>query len=134
VVTGTHYSENSSWNKEEKWKGSNIVPIYKKGDKTDCSKYRDISLFPATYKILSLILLSRLNPYAEEIIGDHQRGFRRNRSTADHIFCICHKLERKWEYNEAVRQVFIEFKEAYNSVRYDILYNFLIEFGVLKKQ
>jgi hypothetical protein len=51
------------------------VPIYKKGDKTDCSNYRGISLFSTTYKILLSILLSRLTPYAEEIIGDHQSGF-----------------------------------------------------------
>ena len=68
----------SIWNKEElpeEWKESNIVPIYKKGDKTDCSNYRCISLLPTTYSILSNILLSRLTPYAEEIIGDHQCGF-----------------------------------------------------------
>ena len=68
----------SIWNKEElpeEWKESIIVPIYKKGDKTDCSNYRCISLLPTTYKILSNILLSRLTPYAEEIIGDHQCGF-----------------------------------------------------------
>ena len=68
------------------WKESIIVPIHKKGDKTDCNNHRGISLFPTTYKILSNILLSRLIPYAEEIIGDHQRGFRRNRSSTDHIF------------------------------------------------
>jgi hypothetical protein len=34
-----------------------------------------ISLLPTTYKILSNILLSRLIPYAEEIIGDQQCGF-----------------------------------------------------------
>jgi len=69
----------------EQWKRSVSVPIHKKGDKTDCSNYRDISLLPTTYKILSNIFLSRLTPYAEKIIGDHQRGFRRNRSTTDHI-------------------------------------------------
>jgi len=66
------------WNEEElpeEWKELIIVPVYKKGDKTDCSIYRGISLLPTTYKILSNILLSRLTPYAEEITGDHQCGF-----------------------------------------------------------
>jgi len=72
----------------EEWKESIIVHIYKNGDRTDCSNYSGISLFPTTYKILSSILLSRLTPYAEEIIGDHQYEFRRNRSATDHIFCI----------------------------------------------
>ena len=75
-----------------------------------------ISLLPTTYKILSNILLSRLIPYAEEVIWDHQCGFRRNRSTTDHIFCIRQILEKKWEYNEAVHQLFIDFKKAYDSV------------------
>jgi len=46
-----------------------IVPVYKKGDKTDCSNYRGISFLSITYKILSNILLTVLTPYAEEIIG-----------------------------------------------------------------
>jgi hypothetical protein len=56
------------WNKEElpeEWKESVIVPIQKKGDKTDYNNYRGISLLPTTYKLLSNILLSRLIPYAE---------------------------------------------------------------------
>ena len=42
-----HKLINSIWYKEklsEEWKESNIVSIYKKGDRTDCSNYRDISL------------------------------------------------------------------------------------------
>jgi len=48
------------WNKEElpeEWKESIIVSIYKKGDKTNCSNYRDISLLTTMHKILSNILL-----------------------------------------------------------------------------
>jgi hypothetical protein len=61
------------WNKDElpeEWKESVIVPIHKKGDKTECNNYRGISLLPTTYKILSNILLPRLIPYAEEIMGE----------------------------------------------------------------
>ena len=56
------------WNKEElpeEWKESIIAPVYKKGDKTDCSNYRGISLLSTTYKILSNILLSTLIPCTE---------------------------------------------------------------------
>ena len=62
----------SVWKKEklpEEWKQSIIVPIHKKGDKTDCNNYRGISLLRITYKILSNTLLSRLTPYAKEIFG-----------------------------------------------------------------
>jgi hypothetical protein len=88
----------SIWNKEElpeEWKGSIIVPVYKNGDNTNCSNFRGISLLPTMYKILSNFLLSRITPYAEEIIGDHECGFQHNRLTTDHIFCICQVLKKK---------------------------------------
>ena len=85
------------------------------------------------FEILSNILLSRLIPYAKEIIGDHQCGFRRNRSTIDHIFCIRQIFEKKWEYNEEVHQLFIDFKKSYDSVRREVLYKILPEFGIPRK-
>jgi hypothetical protein len=65
-----------------------VVPIHEKGDKTDCSNYRDIVLLSTSYKILSNILLSRLTQYADEIIEDHQCGFWHNRTMTDQIFYI----------------------------------------------
>jgi sorting nexin-29 len=88
---------NSVWNKEElpdQWK-SVIVIVHKKGDKVNCKNYRGISLLSTSYKMLSCILLSRLGPYIDEIIGAHQCGFRHNRATTDQIFCICQILEKK---------------------------------------
>ena len=128
----TEYFHSYKYKEElpEEWKESIIVPTHKKGNKTDCNNYRGISLLPATYKILSKILLSRLIPYAEEIIGDHQCGLRRNRSTTGHIFSIRQILQKKWEYNEAVHQLFIGFKKAYDSVRREVLCNILTEFGI----
>ena len=46
---------------------------------------------------------------------------------------ICLRVEKKWEHNEAVHQLFIDFKKAYDSVRREALYNILIEFGIPKK-
>jgi hypothetical protein len=115
------------------WNESIVVPIHKNGDKTECSNYRGISLLPSSYKILSHILLSRLISYADEIIGDHQCGLRHNRSMTDQIFYIRQILEKTWEYNGTVHLLFINFKEACHSVRREVLYNILIEFGIPRK-
>jgi hypothetical protein len=90
-------------------------------------------LLPTSYIILANILVSRLIPYADEFIEDHQCGFRRNRSVNDQILYIRQILEKKWEYNCIVHQLFIDFKRAYDSVRREVLYNILIEFGIHRK-
>jgi hypothetical protein len=78
LLSAIHKLINSVWNNAElpdQWKESIIVPVHKKVDKTDCNNYRGLSLLSTTYKILSNILLSRLGPYTDEIIEDHQCGF-----------------------------------------------------------
>jgi hypothetical protein len=63
----------SIWNKEkllEEWKKSNILLIYEKCDKSDCSNYKGISVLPTTYNTLSNILITSLPSYVEEIIVD----------------------------------------------------------------
>jgi hypothetical protein len=64
----------SIWNKEvlPEWRESIIVPIYKKGDKTDLVIIGANHFCQPRKKILSSILISRLTPDAEEVIGDYQ--------------------------------------------------------------
>jgi hypothetical protein len=49
------------------------------------------------------------------------------------MFCIRQILEKKWKYHKAVHQLFIDFKNAYDSVRREVLYNILIAFGIPRK-
>jgi hypothetical protein len=51
-----------------------------------------------------------------KLLGIISAGFDVNRSTLDQILCIRQILE-KWEYNETVHQLFVDFKEAYDSIR-----------------
>jgi hypothetical protein len=126
----------SIWNKEElpqQWKESTIVPTHKKGDMTNCNNYRRISLLSTDLKILFNILLARLSPCVNDVFGDHQCEFRRNRSITDQMFYIRQILGTKWECNGTVGQLFIDFKKAYDSVKREVLYNILLEFGIPKK-
>jgi hypothetical protein len=51
-------------------------------------------------------------------------------SVTYHIICICQVHEKKWEYNETVYLLFIDLKEAYYSVRREIMYYILTEFSI----
>lgn len=124
------------WSKEElpkEWKIGLICPIYKKGDKLECSNYRGITLLDTSYKVLSNILYERMLPHAERILGDYQCGFRPGRSTIDQIFTIRQLLEKSWEHNANVHQLFIDFKQAYDSVDRNALYAILHEFQIPRK-
>jgi hypothetical protein len=51
----------------------------------------------------------------------------------DQIFYIRQILEKKWEYNGTMHQLFIDFKKAYDSIKREVLYNILLEFCIPKK-
>jgi hypothetical protein len=42
-------------------------------------------------------------------------------------------MEKKWEYNETVHQLLVDFKKVYDSVKRKVWYNIIIEFGVPMK-
>jgi hypothetical protein len=72
------------WNTETlpaQWKEGIICPIYKKGDRLDCSNYRSITLLNIMYKIYAILLNKRLSDIIETKLSDFQMGFRPNRST-----------------------------------------------------
>jgi hypothetical protein len=81
-----------------------------------------------------------MNSFADENIGDHQCGFRCKRSTTDQIICFRQILEKKWEYNETVYQLFIHFnfliqnglkqEDALSPLRF----NFALEYAIRKVQ
>jgi hypothetical protein len=78
LVSVIHKLITSIWNKKElpdQWKECIIVPIHKKGDKTDSNNIMGHLLLSASYKILSNIVLSLLSPYINEIIGYNQCAF-----------------------------------------------------------
>eukprot|EP00833_Pecoramyces_ruminatium_P001771 jgi/Orpsp1_1/1175803/evm.model.c7180000055260.1 len=71
---------NKIWNGSfpKKWNSASIVSIPKKGDLTDCSNYRGISLINVGLKIISKIVTDRISKYAlsHNFIRPEQFGFR----------------------------------------------------------
>ena len=124
------------WTEEtwiEQWNNSWINPIHKKGEKTLCSNYRGISILNVAYKIFSTILCERLKPYLNNIIGSYQCGFRPGKSTTDQIFTLRRLLEKTLEFQIDIHHLFIDFKQAYDSINRSSLFTTMRSFGIPSK-
>jgi hypothetical protein len=66
------------------WTEGILCPVYKKGNKLDCKKYRGICLLNVTCKVFAKILYDRLLPHAA--IQHYQAGFQSGKSSTDQLF------------------------------------------------
>lgn len=103
------------------WRNAVIVPLYKKGSKSECNNYRGISLLSVPGKVLTRIICNRLEPYLDKILRDGQCGFRRKRSTIDMIFSTRQLIEKSLEQQKALCLAFIDIKKAFDSVNREML-------------
>jgi hypothetical protein len=79
---------------------------------------------------LSMLILYCINVLTKLLFGFIGVTFDVTDQLLIRFFCIRQILEGKWECNETVHQLFIDFKKPYDSVRREVLYNFLTEFLV----
>ena len=73
------------------WAEGYIYPIYKnKGEKTDPSNYRGITIASCLGKFFTKMMNHRFMEFLEvhNIIQNNQIGFTRNKRTSDHVFVL----------------------------------------------
>ena len=116
----------------QQWKNAVITVLHKKGDKTECRNYRDISLVPHARKILLKVVAGRRGDYCEPkgLLPEEQCGFRPDRSTTDMMFVVrrLHEIGRKAEVS--LFMCFIDLQKAYDTVDRTLLWQVLTRIGV----
>lgn len=105
------------------WKEAIIIPLHKKGDKTDCCNDRDMSLLNIAFKVFSKMLLSRLIP--EKCLGKYQCGFHKGKSTVERLSTIGQIIVKKYEHRQDFWQIFVGFRISYDSIHRESSYNIM---------
>jgi hypothetical protein len=114
----------------DEWRTATIVPIPKKPSARTLDQHRGIALMNLAAKLFNRILLDRVRPLVDKWLLNEQNGFRRGRSTTQHILtlrriteeCIAHKLE--------LHLIFIDFRKAFDSVSRAMLPSILKAYGI----
>ena len=106
------------------------VTLFKKGDKSDCSNYRGITLLSIAGKVLARVLLNRLVPaIAEKHLPESQCGFRASRGTTDMVFTLRQIQEKCREQHKDLFISFIDMTKAFDTVSRDGLWAILGRLG-----
>ena len=107
------------------------LALYKnKGEKSDCSNYRGITLLSIAGKILARVLLNRLIPtIAQGNKLESQCGFRSNRGTVNMIFVLRQIQEKCREQNMGLCAAFVDLTKAFDSISRDGLWKILVRLG-----
>jgi hypothetical protein len=116
---------NDTWNAgrtPEEWEMALVVNIFKNGDNSKHENYRGISLLPTACKLYREILKNKLQPIAENILGEDQCDFHKGRSMIDAIFTIKQIIEKSREFNRPLYMSFLDYEKAYNTVNRDKLW------------
>jgi hypothetical protein len=114
----------------DQWNEGIICPVYKKGDRLNCTNFRPITLLNIRYKIFAIILNKRLTHIIEEELSDFKSGFRQNRSTISNIFMIRQIVEKCYEHNIYIHNIFIDYTHAFDSVKRNKLIECLFQYRI----
>ena len=82
------------------------------------TSYRPISLISSIMKLFEMIIEQRLRSHLEHIgfINKHQSGFRRARSTYDHLFRLSQSIMESFNRREHVVAAFLDVEKAFDNV------------------
>ena len=114
------------------WKEANVFPIYKKGEKSDPSNYRPISLTCVLCKILEHIVASSLVKHFTEldIFYEMQHGFREKRSCETQLIMLIDELAKTMQMGKQTDLILLDFSKAFDKVAHEKLLLILHHYGI----
>ena len=104
-------------------KTAKLLPLYKKGCKTDPQNYRPISLLPLVSKIIEKIVHNQTQSFLNEnnILFNFQSGFRKKFSTDTCLGFLNDKISKGFDSGLYTGMILIDLQKAFDTIDHEIL-------------
>ncbi|XP_077985394.1 uncharacterized protein LOC144440039 [Glandiceps talaboti] len=116
----------------DEWRKGIIIPIFKSGDPRDLNNYRGITLNSCLSKLYTKVIETKLREFIENnnILGEIQGGFRKDRRCEDNIFMLKGIATLRKSLNKSTYVAFLDFSKAFDCVWRDGLRVILWKVGI----
>ncbi|PNF31336.1 hypothetical protein B7P43_G10907, partial [Cryptotermes secundus] len=113
-------------------KYSQIHPVHKKGDASEVSNYRPISVLTSFSKIFEKVIYNRVYAHVvlNNILPAEQHGFRKHLSTDTAILSLLNNIMQALNDRKLVGGIFCDLTKAFDSVNHDILLEKMDFYGI----
>ena len=115
------------------WRLAKVIPLYKgKGDKSDASCHRPISLTAIACKVLKRIIVDQIRNFltVNSLICQEQQGFVPKRSTTTNLLQCDEAISRYLNAAEPCDVILLDFARAFDKVSHRVLMSKLSSIGI----
>ena len=114
------------------WRSANVTPIHKKGDRTEPSNYRPVSLTSQVCKILESMVRKHILEHLAEnnILSDKQHGFREGRSCLTNLLEIMESWTEILDEDDGIDVAYLDFRKAFDLVSHRHLIYKMSKYGI----
>lgn len=103
--------------------------IHKKGERSQLTNYRPISLTNTDYKIIAFIFARRLQKVIDNYIGNEQTAYIKGRYIGSNARLILDIFEYCENNNQNGILLFLDFKKSFDSDEWNFLFKILKKFN-----
>lgn len=112
----------------ERWKTSQITPIFKAGAKSDVNNYRGVSVIPTLSKVYEKSLYNQLKMVIHPLLSNNQHGFMPNRNIETNLMAFSIKANEAFERGAQLDVFYADIKKAFDTVNQSLLLRKLAKF------
>ena len=109
------------------------MKLPKRGDLSQCTNWRGITLISVPAKVLSRVLVHRISAGVDSTLREEQAGFQKERGTTEHIYTLRNIIEQVNEWNSNLYACFIDYEKAFDCLHRETLWTILRSYGIPRK-
>ena len=113
-------------------KNADVSPVLKKGDATDVTNYRPVSVLPAVSKIYERVLHIQLSGHFEHLLSPAMCGYRNEYSAQFALVALIEKFKESLDKGGYAGAMLMDLSKAFDTINHDLLIAKLHAYGVDK--